>query len=434
VRPRDVKNARAIQTFLAKAAGQNAVSRFKAGRSRHAAYIRLSSQLSPQQELALQATTLPEGLRVEAVPGRVYPLETVARSVIGVVGSEGDGLEGLERMYDRELKGKSGWATLFCDARGAAYELPRSLVKVPESGESIVSTIDLDAQSIAAIELRKAVEKNGAKGGMAVFADPRTGDILAMVTVDAAGRTDSDQHRNRVISDQYEPGSTFKVLAGCAALEERLLQPSDSFYVDKGEADVGGFTIHDSHPETRWYTFRDATALSSNVCYAHIGTKVGAKTLYGYARLFGFGQPTRIMLPGEAPGQIRHPDRWTLARDHLDRPGSARDAAPDPDGLLRDRERRRAPAPARRLDRGGRSGRAGPRDPGGARAARRLVRDRAHVPLLPARRGGIGDGGRGGAPVVRGGGEDRHRAEGARERARLRRRLLHLLVRRHGSL
>ena len=66
VRPRDVKNARAIQTFLAKAAGQNAVSRFKAGRSRHAAYIRLSSQLSPQQELALQATTLPEGLRVEA--------------------------------------------------------------------------------------------------------------------------------------------------------------------------------------------------------------------------------------------------------------------------------------------------------------------------------------------------------------------------------
>jgi cell division protein FtsI/penicillin-binding protein 2 len=311
VRPRDVKNARAIQTFLAKAAGANAVSRFKAGRSRHAAYIRLSSQLSPQQELALQATQLPEGLRVEAVPGRVYPLETVARSVVGVVGSEGDGLEGLERVYDRELKGKSGWATLFCDARGAAYELPRSLVKLPESGESIVSTIDLDAQSIAAIELRKAVEKNGAKGGMAVFADPRTGDILAMVTVDAAGRTDSGQHRNRVIADQYEPGSTFKILAGCAALEERLLQPSDSFYVDKGEADVGGFTIHDSHPETRWYTFRDATALSSNVCYAHIGTKVGAKTLYGYARLFGFGQPTRIMLPGEAPGQIRHPDRWS---------------------------------------------------------------------------------------------------------------------------
>jgi cell division protein FtsI (penicillin-binding protein 3) len=311
VRPRDVKNARAIQTFLAKAAGPTAVSRFRAGRNRHAAYIRLSSQLSPQQELALQATSLPEGLRVEAVPGRVYALDTVARSVVGVVGTEGDGLEGLERMYDRDLKGKSGWATLFCDARGAAYELPRSLVKLPEAGASVVSTIDLDAQSIAALELRKAVEKAGAKGGMAVFADPRTGDILAMVTVDAPGRAAASPHRNRVIADQYEPGSTFKILAACAALEERLLSPSDSFYVDHGEADVGGFTIHDSHPETRWYTFRDATALSSNVCFAHIGTKVGAKTLYSYARLFGFGQPTRIMLPGEAPGQVRHPDRWS---------------------------------------------------------------------------------------------------------------------------
>jgi cell division protein FtsI/penicillin-binding protein 2 len=311
VRPRDVKNARAIQTFLAKAAGPTAVSRFRAGRNRHAAYIRLSSQLSPQQELALQATSLPEGLRVEAVPGRVYALDTVARSVVGVVGTEGDGLEGLERMYDRDLKGKSGWATLFCDARGAAYELPRSLVKLPEAGASVVSTIDLDAQSIAALELKKAVEKAGAKGGMAVFADPRTGDILAMVTVDAPGRAAASPHRNRVIADQYEPGSTFKILAACAALEERLLSPSDSFYVDHGEADVGGFTIHDSHPETRWYTFRDATALSSNVCFAHIGTKVGAKTLYSYARLFGFGQPTRIMLPGEAPGQIRHPDRWS---------------------------------------------------------------------------------------------------------------------------
>ena len=311
VRPCDVKNARAIQTFLAKAAGPGAVSRFRAGRTRHAAYIRLSSQLSPEQELALQESTLPEGLRVEAVPGRVYPLETVARSVVGVVGSEGDGLEGLERVYDRELRGKGGWATLFCDARGAAYELPRSLVKLPESGSSIVSTIDLDAQSIAALELKKAVEKNGAKGGMAVFADPRTGDILAMVTVDAPGRANASPHRNRVIADQYEPGSTFKVLAGCAALEERILAPSDSFYVDKGEGDVGGFTIHDSHPETRWYTFRDATALSSNVCYARIGTKVGAKTLYSYARLFGFGQPTRIMLPGEAPGQVRHPDQWS---------------------------------------------------------------------------------------------------------------------------
>jgi cell division protein FtsI/penicillin-binding protein 2 len=310
VRPRDVKNARATQAFLAKAAGPEAVSRFRAGRARRAAYVRLSSALRPEQELALRTGNLPAGLHVEAVPGRVYPLDQVARPIVGLVGAEGVGLEGLEKVYDRELRGETGWATLFCDSRGLAYELPQSMIKLPEAGASIVTTFDLDAQSIAALKLREAVASTGSKSGMAIFADPSTGDILAMVTVDGPGRG-PEHHRNRTIADQYEPGSTFKILAGCAALEERLFAPTDSFWVERGEADFGGFTIHDSHPETRWFTTRSATALSSNVCYARIGTKVGAGTMYDYARLFGFGQPTRIALPGEAPGQIRPPDRWS---------------------------------------------------------------------------------------------------------------------------
>jgi cell division protein FtsI/penicillin-binding protein 2 len=310
VRPRDVRNARATQAFLARAAGQAAVTRFRS-RDRHAAYLRLSPQLSPEQELALKTTSLPEGIHVESVPGRVYPLDDVARPVVGVVGTEGLGLEGIEKVFDHDLRGQSGWATLFRDGRGDAYELPQSLVKVPDPGASVVTTIDLDAQSIAALKLREAVDHTGAKGGMAVFADPNTGDVLAMVTVDAPGRAGGDTHRNRVIADQYEPGSTFKILAGCAALEERLFTPSDSFWVERGAADFGGFTIHDSHPETRWYTVRAATAFSSNVCYAHIGTRVGASRMYEYARLFGFGQPTRISLPGEATGQIRDPSHWS---------------------------------------------------------------------------------------------------------------------------
>ena len=311
VRPKEVRNASATQAFLTRAAGPGAASRYRAGRSRRSAYVRVSSRLTPEQELALRNTALPEGVHVEAVPGRVYPLDDVGRPVVGVVGAEGSGLEGIERVFDRELRGTSGWATMFCDARGLAYELPRSLVKLPGAGASIVTTLDLDAQSIATIKLREAVARTGARGGTAVFADPRTGDILAMVTVDAPGVDKSSSHRNRVIADQYEPGSTFKILAGCAALEEHAFSPSDSFWVSKGEADLGGFTIHDSHPETRWYSVRTATSLSSNVCYSLIGTRLGAETLYRYARLFGFGQPTRIALPGEAPGQIRHPSQWS---------------------------------------------------------------------------------------------------------------------------
>ena len=308
VRPKEVRNSSATKAFLVRAAGYKAASKYKAGRKD--AYVRISSRLSPEQQMALDGSALPEGVHVEAVPGRVYPLDDVGRPVVGVLGADGAGLEGLERIYDRELRGTSGWATMFCDARGSAYELPRSLVKLPGAGASIVTTLDLDAQSIATLKLREAVARTGSRGGTAVFADPHTGDILAMVTVDAPG-VSSSTHRNRVIADQYEPGSTFKLLAGCAALEEHAFTPGDSFWVAKGEADLGGFTIHDSHPETRWFSVRTATSLSSNVCYALIGTRLGAETMYRYARLFGFGQPTRIALPGEASGQIRHPSSWS---------------------------------------------------------------------------------------------------------------------------
>jgi len=311
VRPREVQNPAAAAAFLRKTAGSRAVSRFQAGRVRHRMYVRVTQQLRPDQELALTAGALPKGVHVDPVPARVYPLEQVARSVVGVVGNEGSGLEGLEFVYDRDLKGTAGWATLFQNGRGLAYELPGSMVKLPDPGSSLVSTIDLDAQTIAVMKLREAIATTGAKSAMAIFVDPRTGDILAMATVDGPGVDRRTGHRNRLVADQYEPGSTFKLLAGCAALEERVVAPDDSFWVVRGEADLGGFTIHDSHPETGWFTFHRATAHSSNVCYAQIGTKVGAERLYRYARLFGFGQPTRVNLPGEAPGQIRPPSRWS---------------------------------------------------------------------------------------------------------------------------
>jgi cell division protein FtsI/penicillin-binding protein 2 len=311
VRPREVQNPAAAAAFLRKTAGSGAVSRFQAGRVRRRMYVRVTQQLRPEQELALKTGSLPRGVHIDPVPGRVYPLDEVARSVVGVVGNEGNGLEGLEYVYDRDLKGTAGWATLFQNGRGLAYELPGSMVKLPEPGSSLVTTLDQDAQTVAVMKLREAIATTGAKSAMAIFADPRTGDILAMATVDGPGADRRSGHRNRLVADQYEPGSTFKLLTGCAALEEGVVAPDDSFWVFHGEADLGGFKIHDSHPETGWFTFRSATARSSNVCYAQIGSKVGAERLYRAARLFGFGQPTRVSLPGEAPGQIRPPSRWS---------------------------------------------------------------------------------------------------------------------------
>lgn len=304
----EVKDLKATRRWVATVAGRRGVERLRKPRG---LYVSVARRISFERELALADATVPPGVHVEQVPARVYPLEDVARPVIGIVGIDGKGLEGLEMMYDRELTGSNGWATLVRDGRGLKHQLPQSFVKMPVPGGSLVTTLDRDAQSIVMMRLQEALRETGARSAMAVFADPRTGDILAMATVDAAG-VGGDHHRNRVIADQYEPGSTFKVLVGCTALEEGVFAPDDSFYVDSGAADFGGFTIHDSHPDTAWYTMREATAKSSNVCYAQIGTHVGADRLYRYARLFGFGQPTRVGLPGEASGQIRHPDRWSI--------------------------------------------------------------------------------------------------------------------------
>ncbi|HEY7727533.1 MAG TPA: penicillin-binding protein 2, partial [Candidatus Eisenbacteria bacterium] len=303
----EVENPRAARRWVANVAGRRGLRRIE---NRRGPYVSVARRLSFEKELALSGATVPPGVHRVEVPTRVYPLEEVARPVVGVVGVDGNGLEGMELMFDRELRGSNGWATLVRDGRGVKHQLPQSFVKLPVPGGSLVTTLDRDAQSIVAMRLEEALLRTGARTAMALFADPGTGDVLAMVTVDAETVGDT-HHRNRTVADQYEPGSTFKILAACSALEEGVLSPDDSFQVVDGQADFGGATIHDAHPETASYTMREATAKSSNVCYAQIGTRVGADRLYRYARLFGFGQPTRIGLPGEAAGQIRSPDRWS---------------------------------------------------------------------------------------------------------------------------
>jgi cell division protein FtsI (penicillin-binding protein 3) len=303
----EVVDLRAAKKYLVEAGGRPAVDRLRKHRGSYVAVVR---RLAPERELALADALRPQGVYAEPVPTRVYPLEDVARSVVGLVGVDGEGLEGLEKVHDRDLRGENGWALLVRDGRGVLHQLPQSILKLPVPGGSLVSTIDRDAQSIVMMRLKEALQETGARSAMGIFADPWTGDILAMACADAPGVA-GDRHRNRLIADQYEPGSTFKILAAGAALEEGILTPEDSFYVDRGEAEFGGSTIHDSHPESGWFTVREGTEKSSNVVYANIGTRVGAERLYRYARLFGFGQSTRIGLPGEAPGQIRHPDRWS---------------------------------------------------------------------------------------------------------------------------
>lgn len=240
---------------------------------------------------------------------RVYPLAKVAEEILGHTNLDNLGSEGLELQLDETLRGQPGWATLFRDGRGRSHDLPRGLRRSPLDGGSVVLTLDADLQSIVESHLAAAVDSLNALRGFALFMDPRTGEVLAAVTVPHLG---PGKDRNWNFTDTFEPGSTYKVVVAGAALEEGLARPNQVFTASTtGEYQiVPGVTFHDVHKAAS-YTFADAVRWSSNIVMGKLGLLVGAERLYRYSTALGFGSLTGVAFPGEAGGKLRSPDRWS---------------------------------------------------------------------------------------------------------------------------
>jgi cell division protein FtsI (penicillin-binding protein 3) len=144
--------------------------------------------------------------------------------------------------------------------------------------------------------------------------DPWTGKVLAMASYPVFNPNQFIQYqpkfwRNRAISDAFEPGSLFKVFLAAAALEEKLVRPSDSFFCENGAYVVYDRTIHD-HSKHGWLTFEQILKVSSNIGASKVGEKIGKERFYKYICAFGFGEKTRIDLPGEGKGMVHHPRYW----------------------------------------------------------------------------------------------------------------------------
>jgi cell division protein FtsI (penicillin-binding protein 3) len=167
---------------------------------------------------------------------------------------------------------------------------------------------------VAETELSRAVQKWGAKGGTAIAMEPQTGKILAMASCPLFNPNQFYQYRskswrNRAVSDAFEPGSLFKTFLAAAALEERVVRPSDSFYCENGSYKVYDRTIHDNSKHG-WLTFQQIIKFSSNIGASKVGEKMGKERFYQYICAFGFGEKTRIGLPGEGKGVVHHPRYW----------------------------------------------------------------------------------------------------------------------------
>ncbi len=243
---------------------------------------------------------------------RLYPKGELAAHVIGTVGLDNQPLEGIELKYDKYLKTAGGKVYFERDASG---KMLSSGVDMEAKGNDLLLTLDEGLQYIAEKELDNVMAKWRSVAATAIMMDPFTGEILALASrpsydLNEMGRANKNEVRNRAITDVYEPGSTFKIVVGTAALEEGVYNLNSTFDCGRGSIEVGGKVIHDAHRHGL-LTFKEVIQKSSNVGSIMIGMKLGKDAIYKYAKLFGYGETTGIDLPGEVSGWIRKPDKWS---------------------------------------------------------------------------------------------------------------------------
>lgn len=287
-----------------------------AGLTKDGGYSVLAHTVEPS--VAARALSLGlHGVEVRPTDKRVYPKGVLAPQLLGCVGANGKGLAGLELEYQAVLAGQPGERDYIGDLSGRSLEI----LSDDEStdGHSIVLTIDEDIQWQAEQVLSDVLAEFGAKKATAIVLDPRTGEVLAMANAplfdaNQFGNTDGLLQRNNATFEQYEPGSTFKVVTVAAALERGLVTPETHLKVEPSIR-VWDRVVADSHaedlPAIRDLSVTEILAQSSNVGTIKLGKKVGKLLLVDMIRRFGFTQKTGIDFPGEAAGSMPPADKWS---------------------------------------------------------------------------------------------------------------------------
>jgi cell division protein FtsI (penicillin-binding protein 3) len=259
------------------------------------------------------------GIGIHKSQSRGYPQGTVAANIIGFTGSDSQGLEGIERQFDSLIAGEPVKVHVCKDVRGQVF-LSRGDMAGVNRGSTVHLTLDATLQTIAETELARQIEKSSAAGGTVVMMEPHTGDILAMAsfpTYDPNHYSDYpvSWRRNRAVTDLYEPGSTMKPFVVAAALEAGLIRASDEIFCENGafRMDKWPKPIRDHHGYGM-LSIQRIIQVSSNICTAKIGFKLGPQRLYDFLVDFGFDRKSGIALPGEAPGLVPDPEEWRSIR------------------------------------------------------------------------------------------------------------------------
>jgi cell division protein FtsI (penicillin-binding protein 3) len=252
------------------------------------------------------------GIYFRKEPKRFYPKRDLAAQVIGYVGTDDEGLGGLELIYDDDLRGIPGREIIEVDARRKWFG---RVERQPDPGQNLVLTVDGTIQYIVEKELEQAMQDTGAAAGTVVVQNPHTGEILALANrptfnPNVFNSVPKEALKNRAVSDVYEPGSVFKTVTYSAAIEQGIVKPEDMVDCQGGAITVFGMTIHDAH-KMGVMTIAEAYAHSSDVAAIKTGMKLGDTHFDEFIRAYGFGKQTGIELPGESRGLKKPVTRWS---------------------------------------------------------------------------------------------------------------------------
>ena len=313
VNPSKVINKKEIAEELSKQTGKpkekyleklNSKSKFE--------YLERNLQ---RNELGLLETKAFPGLNIERKYRRYYPHENIGAQVLGYTNLDDEGISGIEKDYNNYLKGIPGWVYKTKGWSGKIQHKSGMPFQKSINGSNIQLTIDLEYQSILEEELKKRQDETSSSSATGIIMDPETGEILAMATTPGFdnnhfGSTRPEFHRIKSITDQFEPGSTFKVVSTVSALYDGLISLNDEFNCENGSFEYHTKKVTD-HESYSMLTASQIIHHSSNIGIIKIMDQVGPKRLFSMSRDFGFGSRTGINLNGEVSGKLNHFNDWS---------------------------------------------------------------------------------------------------------------------------
>jgi cell division protein FtsI/penicillin-binding protein 2 len=312
--PRTIQDAKATSSELAPIVDMGAhIICQMIMESRNPGFVKIKTTTDADE---CRASSKIYGIGIQSDWQRHYPMGYLASNVVGFTSRDNRGLEGIELKYDKELRGSAARNIFLADVNRRPIRA-KGQDGVLTNGKGIILTIDATIQQFARDELIKQYENYEAESAVAIVAEPKTGAILAMVSLPDFDpidirTTDPNNFRSRAITDWYEPGSIIKPVVVAIALEAGVVNKTEKIFCENGNYHGRGFgSIGEYRRGFGDLTVKEILINSSNIGMAKIGQRLGKDRLYKGLKLFGFGAKTGIELPGEVDGLLWPPHTWT---------------------------------------------------------------------------------------------------------------------------